>query len=98
MAIDCGTEVTIDGEEAITVFDSSQWAERGFCSTCGTNLFYRLKQTQQYAMLAGLFDDPDDLVFDTQVFIDEKPPYYSFSNKTNDMTGAEMFAKYGSSG
>ena len=31
-----------------------------------------------------------------QVFIDEKPSMYRFANETEDMTGAEVFAKYGS--
>jgi len=97
MAVDCGTEVSITGEDTIAVFDSSDWAERGFCSKCGTHLFYRLKQNQQYYMPAGIFEDDSNFVFDHQVFIDEKPEYYKFANKTTDMTGAEVFAKFGAS-
>ena len=95
MAIDCGTDVSIVGEENVSVFNTSEWAERGFCSKCGSHLFYRLKQTGQHIMAAGIFDDGENLHFDHQVFIDEKPAYYSFSNETHDMTGAEVFAKYG---
>jgi len=97
MAVDCGTEVSITGEDTIAVFDSSDWAERGFCSKCGTHLFYRLKQNQQYYMPAGIFEDDSNFVFDHQVFIDEKPEYYKFANKTTDMTGAEVFAHFASS-
>ena len=42
----------------------------------------------------GLFDASEGLVFDQQVFIDEKPAYYDFANKTENMTGAELFAKH----
>lgn len=28
LALDCGTEVTIEGQQHITVYDSSEWAER----------------------------------------------------------------------
>ncbi|NIT13149.1 MAG: GFA family protein, partial [Candidatus Dadabacteria bacterium] len=42
MAVNCGTDVTFEGEDNITVYDSSSWAERGFCSGCGSHLFYRL--------------------------------------------------------
>jgi len=94
MAIDCGTDVSIIGEDDVSVFDSSPWAERGFCSKCGTHLFYRIKQKKQYIVPVGLLDDDPSFVFEHQVFIDEKPPYYQFSNQTNDMTGAEVFAKY----
>jgi len=93
-AVDCGASVVFDGEEHIAVFDSSQWAERGFCQICGTHLFYRLKQQQQYMLSAGLFEAIKNFEFDHQVFIDEKPDYYTFSNQTHDMTGAEIFAKY----
>ena len=36
-----------------------------------------------------------DISFDSQIFIDEKPEYYTFANQTTFMTGAEVFAKYG---
>ena len=94
LAIDCGTEVSFEGEENISVYDSSDWAERGFCKQCGSHLFYRLKETRQYFVPAGLLDGSDDLVFDHQVFIDRKPPYYSFANQTQDMTEAEVFEKF----
>ena len=42
----------------------------------------------------ALFEDDDDLVFKQQVCIEEKPNYYTFANKTEDLTGAEIFAKY----
>ena len=94
MEITCGTAVSIEGEDSVSVFDSSKWAERGFCSQCGTHLFYRLKGTGDHMIPVGLFDDDDALVLDHQVFIDEKPEFYSFAEKTSQMTGAELFAKY----
>jgi hypothetical protein len=49
-------------------------------------------------MLAvGIFDDQSKFTMDHQVFIDEKPPFYSFSEKTKNMTGEECFALYGDS-
>ncbi len=33
-------------------------------------------------------------VFSSQIFIDEKPAYYEFANKTHNMTGAEVFAAF----
>lgn len=95
LAIDCGTDVQIDGGENVTVFSSSTWAERGFCSRCGTHLFYRLKESQQYVVPIGLLNDDPQVHFKGQIFIDEKPEYYSFANETENMTGAEVFAKYG---
>jgi hypothetical protein len=95
MEVECGSDVLFEGEESITVFDSSSWAERGFCSRCGSHLFYRLKQNNQHMIPVGLFTDDKSFVFNRQVFIDEKPTFYSFTNKTEEVTGAEIFAKYG---
>ena len=97
MAVGCGADVEIEGEEHVAVFSSSEWAERGFCSKCGTNLFYRLKQNQEFYIAAGIFTDSTGLVLDHQVFIDEKPDYYEFANETKDLTGAEVFARFTSS-
>jgi len=95
MEIECGTEVDFEGEGNISVFDSSKWAERGFCRNCGTHLFYRLKESGQHMIPVGLFEDAADLVFEGQVFIDEKPAYYEFSNKTKNLTGEELFKMFG---
>ncbi|TNF86909.1 MAG: GFA family protein, partial [Gammaproteobacteria bacterium] len=35
--------VRFKGEENIKRYSSSDWAERGFCTQCGSNLFYHLK-------------------------------------------------------
>jgi hypothetical protein len=98
MAVDC-RDLEIGGEEAVTVFDSSAWADRGFCSKCGSHLFYRLKpsesRAEQYIVPVGLFPDDIPFTFDHQVFVDERPAYYCFSNETRNMTGPEIFAKYG---
>lgn len=94
MEVDCGADIRFEGAENIKVFQSSQWAERGFCSQCGSHLFYRLKEGQEHMVPVGLFDDDAGLVFDHQVFIDEKPEYYNFAESTRTMTGAELFEKY----
>ncbi len=95
MEIDCGADVEFEGEEKIAVFDSSQWAERGFCRNCGTHLFYRIKSSRQHMVPVGLFEDEAGLAFKGQVFIDEKPGYYAFANETQNLTGEELFKMFG---
>lgn len=97
MAVDCGSDVVFDGEENVKTYDSSAWAERGFCSNCGNHLFYKLKANNQYIIPVGLFDNAENIIFDHQVFIDEKPDYYDFSNETYNMTGKDVFEKFGAS-
>ncbi|MGL4617934.1 MAG: GFA family protein [Chroococcidiopsis sp.] len=94
LAVECGSDVSFQGEDNIGIYQSSEWAERGFCKQCGSHLFYRLKQNNQYYIPAGIFDNDEGLVFEHQVFIDEKPAYYSFANETKNLTGAELFAQF----
>jgi len=95
-SVDCGNSIEIDGIENVGVYDSSDWAERGFCIKCGTHLYYKLKEPIQYIIPVGLFSELSDFTFDKQIFIDEKPDYYCFANKTKLMTGAEVYAEYSS--
>ena len=94
LTVDCNTKVDISGGENVSVYESSEWADRGFCGNCGTHLFYRLKQNGQYIIPVGLFDVPSQLNFDHQIFIEEKPEYYAFANATKNMTGEEVFAQF----
>ena len=94
LAVDCNADVIFSGENSISVFSYSDWAERGFCAKCGTHLFYRLKQNGQYIVPVGLFDGVESLNFDHQIFIEEKPEYYSFANETKNMMGEEVFAQF----
>ncbi|MCI5107313.1 MAG: GFA family protein [Pseudomonadales bacterium] len=94
MTVECNTEVSFEGEELIRVYASSDWAERGFCANCGSHLFYRLKPTGQYYMPVGLFDGDNPRQFTHQVFIDEKPDYYDFANRTHNLTGEQIFAQF----
>jgi hypothetical protein len=94
MMVDCGSDVSFQEKENVSVFKSSEWAERGFCKQCGSHLFYRLKAQNKYFMPVGIFEGVEQFVFDHQVFIDEKPAYYCFANQTQNMTGAEVFAMF----
>ncbi|MCW8999161.1 MAG: GFA family protein, partial [Kangiellaceae bacterium] len=62
MGVDCGSEVEFSNEDSITCFDSSEWAERGFCKKCGTHLFYRLKQSNQHILPIDIFDKTPELI------------------------------------
>ena len=92
MELNCGPDVRWEGEDHITVYDSSAWAERGFCRSCGTHLFYRLKDTREHMIPVGAFAEDEGLSLTLQVFTDEKPSWYHFAEKTKEMTGAEIFA------
>ena len=93
-AVDAGDAITFSGQDNITTYRSSDWAERAFCKKCGANLYYRLVEANQFFVATGALDDQSQLTMVSQVFIDEKPDFYDFANDTEKMTGAELFAKY----
>jgi hypothetical protein len=95
LGVQCGSDVEFGGEEAIVRYRSSEWAERGFCGRCGSNLFFRYLPNGNYGLLAGLFDELDGFAFAEEIFIDEKPDYYHFAGTRERMTGAEAMAKFG---
>jgi len=94
MVVNCGDAVEFSGAEHIGSYASSAWAERGFCKSCGTHLFYRLKAGPTYFVPVGLFDADSALHFDHQVFVDEKPAFYAFANETKMLTGAQVLAMF----
>ena len=94
LSIDAGDQIEISGEDSMVIYNSSDWAERAFCKQCGTHLFYRIKQNQQHHVLAGLMGNGEGAHLDHQVFIDEKPEYYSFAQETETYTAEQVFAMF----
>lgn len=83
------------GEENISIYNSSDWAERGFCKKCGSNLFYRFKGKEFCNFSLGLLENQHNYTFTTQIYTDSKPANYSFSNKTKNMTEKEVLQAFG---
>ena len=94
LVLDCQGTLKVDDTTNLGVYRSSEWAERCFCKRCGTPLFYRLVGKDFNAVSAEAFDNREGYEFKTQIFIDEKPAYYDFANKTKNMTGPEVFAAF----
>ena len=95
MGISAADVPVVDGAEHLATYSSSRWAERAFCKTCGTHLFYRLKNSDHYTVMAGLFQNVPGLTFKEEIFIDHKPDYYAFANDTEKLTQAQVFARHG---
>ena len=89
-------KVTFQGEEQLTRFQSSAWAERGFCSTCGSNLYYRMPKMDSHEMCIGAFDDKDGLVMTSEIFIDLKPAGFALAGDHPRLTEKETLEKYSS--
>ncbi|MGC3833187.1 GFA family protein [Moritella viscosa] len=93
-AVQCGTNVSITGLDKVKTYNSSSWASRGFCTDCGTHLFFKFNDSGDYNMPVGIFKDLNGLEMDMQYFSDQRPDYYCFSNETKEMTKAEIMAYF----
>lgn len=87
--------VEFSGAEHIRRYDSSAWAERGFCGECGANLFYCLKGKNEYHIWLGAFDDQTPFRLVGEIFVEEKPGCYNFAGDHPRMTGAEFMGSIG---
>ena len=85
-------KVTFNGEENIERYSSSDWAERGFCRRCGSSLFYRSKETNQYSLSMGSFDDQRLFKIASEIYVDYKPAGYDFAGVHPRLTGEEFLA------
>ncbi|WP_233998478.1 GFA family protein [Erythrobacter sp. YT30] len=97
-AMVAGADFTIDGEDSVGTYKSSDWAERCFCKNCGSALFYRFIPTNFYSFAAGHFELPEGLPIKQQIFVDEKPDWYDLAQKSPMKTGAEIIAEAEASG
>ncbi len=90
--------MTFASEETLGLYTSSDWAERGFCKTCGSSLFYRMTAPgpMQGDMHVGLgtFDDANGVPLTGEIFIDRKPDGYAFAGDTVKMTEQEIVAMF----
>ena len=94
MAVDCGEKVEISAGDNLSVYKSSQWAERVFCKLCGTLIAWRLQEGGENHVSANLFEESRNFDLGMQVFIDEKPANYNFLETTKTMTGPDLFAMF----
>lgn len=94
LGVDCGDSVEVADPAGVATFDSSEWASRSFCRTCGSSLFWSLKAGGMTAVSVQAFDDPSVFSFDTEIFIDSKPDSYAFVGDRVRLTGAEVMAQF----
>lgn len=70
-------DLDIHGEDHLTWYRSSPKARRAFCSTCGSQLFWRPVEGTVTSVMAGTLDGETGLVMDKQIYCENKGDYYS---------------------
>jgi len=72
--------LTVHGREHLTWYRSSEKARRGFCSRCGSSLFFEPLQRDWIGVAMGAFDGPTDTTLGLHIFVAEKGDYYQITD------------------
>ncbi len=75
-------------------FQSSEWAERGFCETCGSTLWYGTIEDGIRHPSAGLFKNAADGEMKIEFFADQCPHGYALAGDHRKMTAKETIAMF----
>jgi hypothetical protein len=66
--------------QTLAWYQSSATAERGFCSTCGGNLFWRQFDSDTTSITAGTLDTPTGIAMEQHIFVADKSDYYTLED------------------
>ena len=88
-----GKDAEILGAESVTTYRSSEWAERAFCKTCGSNLWFTFLPTGHRSFCAGLFDDLTNAEIEKEIFCDTATAWSATRGDHKRQTGAEVIAE-----
>jgi hypothetical protein len=73
-------------ERGLKWYRSSEWAERGFCSECGSALFWD-DGGDDVGINVGSLDQPTGLTLKSHIFVDEKADYYEIDDQLPKFAG-----------
>ncbi|MFZ5670197.1 MAG: GFA family protein [Pseudomonadota bacterium] len=73
-------KVTIEGEDSVRWYQSSEKVRRGFCRTCGAFLFWDVPGRSRLAIAMGAFDGPTGTHLGKHIFVADKGDYYDIAD------------------
>ena len=97
MSVHCPGDVEFQKDEGLAWYRSSPWAERGFCNTCGSSLFWRLAEDHASMLIVAVdaLEEAGDIALHRHIYIDAKPDRYDFADDRPRITEAELMAELG---
>jgi hypothetical protein len=72
--------IELTNSERLVWYKSSDTAERGFCGTCGGNVFWKLAGRDAISITAGTLDTPTHLTMVEHIFVADKSDYYALED------------------
>ena len=82
--------LTVHGADKVTWYRSSEQAQRGFCSVCGSTLFWDGKGRDYISIAAGSLDLPTGIHLAQHIFTEEKGDYYEIEDGIAQTTGGKF--------
>lgn len=72
--------VTVSGASNVTWYQASEKVRRGFCKTCGCNMFFDPLFQDWTAIAMGAFDGESQARLALHIFTDDKGDYYDIAD------------------
>jgi hypothetical protein len=74
------SDVTVTGGTNVTWYFSSENVRRGFCSICGSPMFFDPPAADWIGLMLGCFDGPTGTRIAEHIFVGSKGDYYEISD------------------
>lgn len=73
-------QLTLTAQEGLRWYRSSDRAQRGFCGTCGSFLFWKAEGEAATSIAMGALDAPTGLHLARHIFVADKGDYYDITD------------------
>jgi hypothetical protein len=73
-------DITFISDGSLSWYRSSRKAQRGFCATCGSSLFWRPEHERYVSIMAGTLDRPTGLQTACHIYVESASDYYAISD------------------
>jgi len=83
-------EITKD--QGLTWYRISEKTRRGFCSSCGSGLFWKVDALDTTCVVAGSLENPTGLKTTGHVFIEDKADFYEITDEHPQFQGSSKGA------
>ena len=74
-------DVIFINKKTLKWYKSSKIAKRGFCTICGASIFYKLLESRNISIAAGMFHNPTKLKTCSNIFTKGKLDYYKLDSR-----------------
>jgi hypothetical protein len=74
------SDLTINGADRVRWYFPSERVRRGFCSTCGSPMFFDPPAADWIGLMLGSFDGPTGTRIAEHIFVSSKGDYYTLSD------------------